>query len=43
VFVSVSKMKWGPLFFEETVRAGHFQQLLIVYDILPVFENIKIK
>lgn len=43
---SVLKMKWGPLFLEETVGAGHFQNLLslhISYDILGVFENIKIK
>jgi hypothetical protein len=42
----VLKMKWGPLFLEETVGPGHFQNLLslhIVYDILGVFENIKIK
>ena len=40
---SVLKMKWGPLFLEETVGAGHFQHLLslhIVYDIFGVFENI---
>jgi len=39
----VLKMKWGPLFLEETVGAGHYQHLLslhIVYDILGVFENI---
>ena len=43
---SVLKMKWGPLFLEETVGTGRFQHLLslhIVYDIVGVFENIKIK
>ena len=42
---SVLKMKWGPLFLEETVRAGHFQHLLslhIVYDILGVWKYNKI-